>query len=911
MTKRRGDTKPCKEMKPAGGKERERKPSETAPAETPSPVAVEPAPPFTVFVRSKEAPRESARAFRRAMPREALVEALHDRSFPADAEPILFWSDPRLCCVDVDYHGPWDHRPRVDQLELWIQQVRPTPIAAHVSHGRGVKLYYQATAELTARELAAVAAWNWLRARPQASIELKLDARHPGYTRPNPDGSGEAQTCGALTVFAGDADIRGVASFAGGGRWEDIDDDAIDEWLDENGFDRGRRYSHGRCLIRPTPGDDKGDCVIVLDRGIYCHSCAAKGFTFDGGEGAPGFVAYGRLIQPDERDPGPLRQMIRRRCPWSHARYALPHLTPTAAPPAVLRELYTAALKWQHVYLPGLKPGDAKYEWVTGQITRATTNPFPIRTADGVWCHPDDPGKPLSNRGLEQQLRGHPVLHYLTTDGKGKVKPGTDQERYGRLLGDGDTARDGVPGLRCVGAFDLFRQVGRQTRPELEPEPPRDIPFVVPVDPPIVYVPPVDRNRTPGGADRPYEPELAGYFPGLDLNYLKLLIGGTAYSRLPSGGQEPIRVAVEGQSGSGKTATVDLAAAALGIPGPFSLRNFKDRNHVSRAVKLAGATGRAVIFDEVAKKGSGSEELMDMVLSTKPGEVFHQMYQGANEVGQLPLIVYADTRLPAAFRSQIQIARRCVFVPLGAGANGTTTEKVDWQTTSNGPIAEFRHLKLGPGGTAPPDPRYNWTRADLLNRVVSDVVDLTRGADGFSGFCTFAEFAAKLGFTTLDQATDGIDHDGPFVELFLTACRVETDSVSTRWQGRGWRVFRTNVSGNPMLKALEECYGGRAPASEADTQLLTGRQWGQMLGIPGLECDFDIRGQQVAVRFRAGSAKRLETRFNRDTIPVVMPDEHPLHGRWPDPARKRTVGGDRMSGRPCPDIVPPLSRHQS
>src|SRR5207237_931049 len=63
------------------------------------------------------------------------------------------------------------------------------------------------------------------------------------------------------------------------GQESTVDETVADEWLEEQGLNRGESYPHDQCPIE-SGRESHGKPVWIGDSGIYCHSCNSRGDGF-------------------------------------------------------------------------------------------------------------------------------------------------------------------------------------------------------------------------------------------------------------------------------------------------------------------------------------------------------------------------------------------------------------------------------------------------------------------------------------------------------------------------------------------------------------------------------------------------------------------------------------------------------
>ena len=237
---------------------------------------------FVVLLRGVKQPKSEGQRFAAATPLAALQAALAVLDYP-EQEPVVEWQKTDLLCVlDVDYHDEaLEHRPDADQLQRLAEHVRPSPALWWRTHGRGLRLVYEAAGGFLAEELAACAAVSVRSLSPAATFEILARTRHPAYPRPDFPAAGPVIQARATVEIGELAHVLG----------KEADESLIQEWLDDRGLELGRKYAHDRCPIDPA-APSHGEPVYVGEQGVTCFKCEAGGLTL--GSRKPGYFPYTR-----------------------------------------------------------------------------------------------------------------------------------------------------------------------------------------------------------------------------------------------------------------------------------------------------------------------------------------------------------------------------------------------------------------------------------------------------------------------------------------------------------------------------------------------------------------------------------------------------------------------------------------
>lgn len=464
----------------------------------------------TIHLRGKLELAHTATAITGETWYETLIKALHTKDYPAP-EPMLSWEGD-IACVDIDYHTvPIDQRHDWPKLALTCSLIRPIPVAYHPSHGHGAKLYYVAAEGLTAAEIAAAGAMSWLAMDGRATAEIKTETRHPAYER---NGVSIPEHYQCTDVGVQPLNLEEIA------KWGERrpDEEAIEQWLSENNFQRNRRYPHERCLINPAH-PTHGEPVFVGDAGLFCQNCSAKGETF-GNRRTPGFVPYSALVSGMDNE---VYEMAFRRCHWEHAKYVLKHHF--KLPEAILRLAYACALKMLH------KPDNP--------VVKACFAVDPIARVGGKWVFTNDPNLTALTTRTTNILARFPTTWnvYATETGTYVAKP--DPARVESIAHVGRTLDDfGYTDLSPIHGFQLWG---------------RKLPYangVVPFPSQCLHLPPeyrpkyIDKKkRTPEVIEASWN-LLEIVFPGIDRRFVKLPLAAKAWSgdnsRNPVGSLNPL-----------------------------------------------------------------------------------------------------------------------------------------------------------------------------------------------------------------------------------------------------------------------------------------------------------------------------------------------------------------------------------
>jgi hypothetical protein len=742
-------------------------------------------------------------------PLKMLRTLLDDKGCPA-AEPIISWDGEGLAALDLDYHANFVP----EHAEYGMHHVPWEPDLYWRTHGGGLRCIFASDQALAAEEKAAAYAALFISGRRRrrteyviglTGVEIKRDTRHPGYAKS--DGS----QAGSVHVGYGCVDLSALMK----PETADVDEAAIEAWLEEEGLEQGKSYEHDRCPINPD-ASSHAKPVWVGDYGIFCQSCAAK-------EGN-GLRTWGRLIDGGPAKPNRLAAMVRGRCHWNHAKHVLADLWPRMNE-KLCRLAYTALLKGYHVQG---EHAEAKARLVEKVFFPA----IEIVRGVGQWVEASDLATPIPDKALTAILPCLPAAQFVNDTGE----VGTSRLQLGNFQRCADPAE--YPPLQPLIGCDL--------RPDFTvfAEQPDDVVRVaVPAKrAPFRYLQPEERKAID------VNKRLVGQFPGVNVNLLRLLIAAKAFQQASP--CEPCMIAITGQSAAGKSASVRLAAElAFDSVEPSHMPDRIEEFFRS----VGSACGRRGFFlvDEIAKSQVKPTELEAGLLGLKRGAQFRALYRGHVSMGALPVIVLADTLLPDVLREP-QLARRVVHVPLGAGGVGT-----DWRITCDGgEIEGWRSV-------------VSERNRDVANTIVLEVID------AIADCRTFHEAAAKFGFTTISEAgrsCGDVDPDADLLALYHKACETQTEP-DAYFKHPSWRVFDPQNHGCKLARAWRTCIDG------SSAQRVTGADWGRILGRHGAEVEYRTHGRKVALRFRVGDPRSPDAIYNADVRPAALPLPESRQGR--------------------------------
>jgi hypothetical protein len=743
--------------------------------------------PFAVVLREQGQPLDTGTTFEASTPAAALLQALAVEGVEGDA--VLQWEGTdRLCCLDIDYHGiPFDQRPSLAWLEVKAATLHPRPFAFHASHGRGMKLYYVALPGLTARELASVGAVGWLSQDVRATADLVRITRPPrcGYSK-YPDARGGP----VHTQTPGD-DLLPVA------KWlqRAVDPDAVEDFLDARGWKQGDRLEHTDCPIDPGPASG-APSVYVGEDGIYCHRCAAKGLSLGR---SPGYTSFASMVGGF---PPRAVVMLKNATHWSHAKLIL--RAETRLPEPILKEAYSAALKLVH-----------------GPDSPQTAAMF--AGADMIRM----PGRWVSTDGTTTYANN---LHGLLNALPAVWVPGTREvaaDKRDLFLQGGDLSHHGYPAVTPIHGCNVYAH------------------HMTPSDGRVTFAVPAAWCREPRYAPRYVGPSLRmkvsearscveEVFPGIHWAYLDLLI---ALKGLAEGNasQAPFAI-VTGPSASGKTTTAFVAASICGdvcSEAKFTPDGVRLIQTISEALDKGSFAVLNEVFKEAERAKLQPRAAVDPILTLTPNVLAHKMYVGPRPLGKLPALILTDISIPSSVHSDLQLARRLVWVH--------QPHRVHWDANITKTCGEAGRFRL-----------WSPEAADACNAILSDVIDRY-----FRLPTTLREIAADLGLGTLEDCGGVVDLRLVMKAFFdeVLAAPDLTGAEAQRFPGGGWKVIDRGDS-TKLRDLWDELADSTTGAEWHSSRVADAEDWSTILGTasPIRFSRGNWRGKTF-VRFQVGGSK--------------------------------------------------------
>lgn len=755
---------------------------------------------FTVTVREIQQPKKYAQEYLADLPHDALREAMNNTCY--GDEPLVEWDSKEfLCCLDIDYHHvPLADRPSLAVAKDIVRQIKPLPFCWHPSHSKGAKLYYSCKPGFTAEELASVAGIQWLKIDPRATFDLIKSTRHPLYKRKLDNAPPPCENLDDIQYTYGSGDLSAVRKLL----LSEADENDVAELLAERGWKLGQTLPHTDCQINPT--EDKKQNVYVGEKGLFCHRCHALGM---GPKSSPGFTPYAAMIGGTDNR---ITTMVKNFCHVDHARIILQTLFP-AVPLLTLETVYKIMMKLVHT------PDDPRIG-----LAMVAGRGF-IRTI-GRWVSND--GETTLAHNQAAFVNSLPAVLIPSSD-KGfniNVAKSTALQNTGSLAEYGYPDITFVRGCKIYGQF-LQTNTNEITFPVVRKEfqncPPR-------------YVP---KNKRLSDSDM-WE-IIDGEFPGIDRNYLKLLIAakGASEGRMA---QCPFML-VTGPAGSGKSTTPHIAAGICGDKADEPI--WHPHPERFRASLMDASTNSSfVVVNEIFKSAKMNRldnvQALNPMLSLTEDSRSHVLYLGSVPFGRLPVFILTDVQIPREVESDVQIARRFIYYRL--------TSRINWEDTlvSRG-IRPHQFRLISQDHTL---------AADCL---LSNIID-----EFFQERNTLKVIADKLSAKSLETYSEEPERKKSLLKLFyleLINAPALVGSDALRYNPKlGWkRIDRT--AGVKLNEYWNEISDGNNDNDWTSSRLADGEDWQQLLGAK-FPITVDINPYQksiIYVRFRdAGNPRNAK-----------------------------------------------------
>lgn len=760
-----------------------------------------------ITIRDLDKPRSTGETFT-CSPRDFLEGYL----IGVPREQVIEWrGTDDLCCLDVDYHG--EAKPEPAWLEtLVLGRLAPKPFCWHLSRSGGLHLFYvrHEKAPFTAAELAAVAALRFRSIDAGAGLELKTVVRGPGPSR---------------VTFSGIVDTGATVL----GEWfaaEGTSEEARNAYLERKGIVLSAggtaRRDHSYCPICPGPDEPgaKRDPVLFSEGGVFCFLCEGKGLSL--GHRRPGRAPWNAILGAPSS--GEVGAMVRNIAHWGHARHVFRERFNMPEPLAKLA--YSAALKTFHQDRPSTLPLVANFD-------RKETARF-ARVGD-VWQDVEQayvfPGGQMS-----ATLGSMPVAQIVTEDAKGNLICRANPPIVEQLATGADLSPWGYFPMETVNGFKMtdrhMADYADKTRvavphPELKRHGARCLPQY--------------RRRSERMAEDRAWDVLGTVVPRIDRRLVKLALcafGATQEVRL---GMPPF-VFISGLSGTGKTTTVQIAAAILGSSCHETLFNADtDRFRQSISAGVRGSCG--VMVNEILKDAATSRpprtprQALDPFLNMTGNSTSHELYMGQRKMARVPAVWVTDTLCPPDMREETQIARRFWHVRLEGN-------KRDWRAAMAAAGLQGQHVYL----LRTLAPEMSLACDAILSDVVDQFFDQPRSWD---------DMAEALGVLPIEASADFDDPKDQLLTLFKLVCAApDLDEKAAKRLGRGYkRVSRADGEADELGSVYTQFADGHG-AAWTKARKLAEKDWTSLLGVAEpVRVDMRDDGVNVFIRFAVGPTR--------------------------------------------------------
>ena len=709
-----------------------------------------------------------------------------------------------LCCLDIDYHDT--KAPDRNWLSAIVQtRLSPRPAAWHFSRSGGLHLFYLATTNHAADELAACAALRFRSLDASAGLELKRIVRGPGTEATHVAPAGQDST-GTFLGWMDSADSS------------DADRDA---WLESEGMECGQRYEHERCPIEPGPNSKADKPVTVSEAGIYCFRCNGKGLTL--GSRRPGFVPWSSLL--GSPSSGELGVMVRRLTHWGHARYVFRERYDL--PLALARLAYKAALNAYHADRPTAALVSSVFDERTEQLARVNNL---WMTVDSSFVYPAN---------IQPLIACLPACQFVNADGEPKV----DLALVTEMLQLKDLARYGYKNVEVVHGYKMTQQfladspVTRVavTNPPLAEHSNRCLPR---------YRRPTDRMSQEGAWAT-----LETVVPRIDRTLIKTLLVSFGCSQETKRGLLPI-LFVSGPSAAGKSAMCQIACGIMGAKVGAEATYDADPSRFRAQIMTGAEKGPVVVFNELLKDSARgrhkatTREALDFVLNLTEDSTSHKLFTGSVAMGRLPTIVITEPVCPMNLQDETQLARRIRHHEV----NG---RKDEWrQTIAAAGISKLALIR---------------TVSDAVSRacdaILSDVIDTY-----FSVPSNWDDLADSLGVKTI-ETSDAFEEQTPWLrELFRLVCVAPAlDARDAKLYSGGFKKITRDAVDSDLVAVYSKYADGNG-ADWTTSRRLTEKDWSTVLKSD-VPVWIDTRPHQgdVFIRFGVGPKKK-PTKVNEQIV---------------------------------------------
>lgn len=698
-------------------------------------------------------------------------------------EPVVSWDNASLlCAIDLD-STTWDEK----RLLTWIEHFEPKPSLSWITKSGGLRLVYEPYEPLDAEELAAIAYLHLSVTAEYDSLEMKDDTRFP---------HGEVHS-------RQQSDARKVVR-----KWLrqfSADDAAVREWLLANNFEIGKRYEHDRCPVAPS-STAKGTPVIVGELGIKCFVCDAHGLCH--GSTKPGFFPYS--VFAGSSSSTLLSSCVENLCHWEHAQHVVHSIFNVRG--RVAEMAYSGMMRLQH-----------------GKFLRTVfESGRDLLRFDGRWCNRN--GESYS-KDVKSILETLPAASYV--DAKGKFK--ADKAKVAALEQTFDLTEYGYPkltplfGIRMAqflpskddGRVPIIVQVPSLAREGKEDFRPR-------------YIDPEHRDPSPWTT-------IERSCPGVNRRYVELVLAAKGCAEIGMG--MPPMIFVTGPSSSGKSSTVVLGASMAGDDCVAHVWS-SNVDRIRQSVRDSKEKGSFAVFNDFLKEVERNKQAVvqasDFILNLTPNSTSWKIWTGPVALGDLPVFVWTDTRVPNELKQDLQLARRLVHVHV--------PEAVDWRSSLRDTGMErVRNIRT-----------FSLEHARACDAIVSEVIDKF-----FRTPMTFEEIAVALGFASLCDSSESQDNDESLKAFFDAVCIAPQlgEEDAKKFSGRGWKLILREVA-----TELQSAWNVVCDENWRESRKCTAADWKKLIGAKS-SLRFECRSQtasKIVVRFRSIEGTRTDYKVNEE-----------------------------------------------
>lgn len=578
---------------------------------------------------------------------------------------------------------------------------------------------------------------------------------------------------------------------------EYLEEHAASNWLAETGYKVGDRIPHEDCPVRPSSRSlGKVAPIELREHYVHCYICESDGVKM--GSKHPGRFPYS-VLSNDHR-PTKLSSLIDNMVHYGHAKYAV---AATGVAEPIARNLYSGLLKARH----GVDDPRIPSVFTAGE-------PLGVVRYQGYWS--DDSGSALVLDNSSAILKSLPAAQRV--DGRGNSTLNAINLEW--LSQPVDLTKMGyIPVVSLNGmqltqfqTVDTINKIYKVREGKNAPK----------------YLPTTRRLSEDDAWDT-----LATVFPKINRKAITALIVGRGCSEIRVG--LPPMLFLSGSSGTGKTGHAIIAAAICGDScTPVILNGDQDR--FDNIFLTAKSQSGFVLFDEFfkfAKQAKLTEvEAMQSMLRFGSGtEQAYKIYIGAVKMGDMPMLIWADTQIPTEVMQHEQIGRRMYHLRL----NGTMA----WEK----PLAESGIY----------EPRLLRENADdkmllAVNSILSHIIE-----KWFTGPPTdYTTCMDELGIKKLNESEEIVAKNQLILDLFEAVCSrpdIVAAADKKRFSMRGMKIAKVEVASDPLIQAYELLQNEREKRTSS-CRALAETDLGKVLGS-NYAVEFQIRkhGSQYAMRF--------------------------------------------------------------